>query len=135
MKKPKPPKTFQEVEDYIVEKMLLVEPEFFWEFFEAAEWYDSRGNPVLSWRQKLLTWHRKALEQGGRAHKCSIGGCKLPGVYVAGRDDSGQPYWRCIKHKPIFRQSMTDMTSALKFVEDPRVNVNNRRNELMKDLN
>jgi len=57
MKKPKPPKTFQEVEDYIREKKLNVNPKAFWDYFEAGNWYDSTGKPVLSWKQKLLTWH------------------------------------------------------------------------------
>ena len=57
MKQPKPPKTFQKVEDYIREKKLNVNPKAFWEYFEAGEWYDSTGKPVLCWKQKLLTWH------------------------------------------------------------------------------
>jgi len=57
MKKPKPPKTFQEVEDYIREKKLNVNPKAFWDYFEAGNWYDSTGKPVLNWKQKLLTWH------------------------------------------------------------------------------
>lgn len=56
-KKPKPPKTFQEVEDYIREKSLNVSPKAFWNYFETGDWHDSEGKPVLCWKQKLLTWH------------------------------------------------------------------------------
>ena len=56
-KKPKPPKTFQEVEDYIREKKLNVSPKAFWDYFKAGDWYDSEGKPVLCWKQKALTWH------------------------------------------------------------------------------
>lgn len=56
-KKPKPPKTFQEVEDYIKLKKLNVPAKIFWDFFEAGNWYDSNGKPVLCWKQKLITWH------------------------------------------------------------------------------
>ena len=59
MKQPKPPKTFQEVEDYIRERKLNVSPKAFWDFFEAGDWYDSEGKPVLCWKQKLLTWHSR----------------------------------------------------------------------------
>ena len=59
MKKPKPPKTFQEVEDYIRERKLNVSPKAFWDFFEAGDWHDSTGKPVLCWKQKLLTWHSR----------------------------------------------------------------------------
>ena len=57
MKKPKPPKTFQEVDSYIREKKLNVSPKAFWDFFEAGDWHDSEGKPVLCWKQKVLTWH------------------------------------------------------------------------------
>ncbi len=57
MKKPKPPKTFQEVEDYIREKKLNVNPRIFWDYFKAGDWHDGNGKPVLNWKQKLITWH------------------------------------------------------------------------------
>ncbi len=57
MKKPKPPKTFQEVKDYIREKKLNVNPRIFWDYFEAGDWHDGNDKPVLNWKQKLITWH------------------------------------------------------------------------------
>ena len=57
MKKPKPPKSFQEVADYIQKKRLNVSPIAFWDYFEAGDWHDKFGSPVLNWKQKLLTWH------------------------------------------------------------------------------
>jgi len=57
MKKPKPPKTFKEVEDYIRAKRLNVNPKLFWDYFEAGDWHDGNGKPVLCWKQKVLTWH------------------------------------------------------------------------------
>ena len=57
MKKPKPPKTIQEVEIYIRDRKLNVNPKQFWNYFEAGDWYDSTGKPVLNWKQKLITWH------------------------------------------------------------------------------
>ena len=132
MKKPKPPKTVAEVEAYIREKSLNVDPEFFFEYFEAADWYDSIGKPVLSWKQKLLTWDRKQLEQGKR-HRCTYCGCKKPGVYIAGRDDAGMAYWRCVDHKPGFRAVMEDMTDVFKSVPGG-TNVNNERNRQMAGL-
>jgi len=132
VKKPKPPKTVAEVEAYIREKSLNVDPEFFFEYFEAADWYDSIGKPVLSWKQKLLTWDRTQLEQGKR-HRCTYCGCKKPGVYIAGRDDAGMAYWRCVDHKPGFRAVMEDMTDVFKSVPGG-TNVNNERNRQMAGL-
>ena len=57
MKKPKPPDTFEEVEVYIRDKNLNVNPRLFWDYFDVADWYDGTGKPVLSWKQKLITWH------------------------------------------------------------------------------
>ena len=97
----KPP-TLQEVEAYIKEKSLNVDPQFFMDYFEASDWIDSRGNKVKIWRLKLLTWHRMNIERGG-SHPCSYGSwgsCKKPGVYTAGKDRDGHCLYRCIDHKP-----------------------------------
>ena len=51
------PPSLEQVASYCKEKKLSVEPESFFDYFSAADWVDSRGNPVLSWEQKLLTWN------------------------------------------------------------------------------
>ena len=28
----------------------------FFRYYEAGNWYDKKGEPVLNWKQKLLTW-------------------------------------------------------------------------------
>ena len=58
MKKPKPPNTIQEVENYIDEKGLRVDAKTFWRFFNDVDpqWHDSNGAPVRCWKRKLLTW-------------------------------------------------------------------------------
>lgn len=91
--------TLSQVTDYVQEKGLAVDPEWFWNFFEAGDWIDTRGNPVKSWKQKLWTHHRMQLERGGMP-ECSRSGCKKPGVYIIGKDRDGHPYKYCIDHKP-----------------------------------
>ena len=59
MKKPKPPKTIEEVEAYISEKSLNVHPKTFWVFYEEGDWYDGTGKPVLNWKQKAIQWHSR----------------------------------------------------------------------------
>lgn len=96
----KPP-TLQQVEDYVREKSLNVDPKFFMDYFEAGDWHDSKGNKVKSWKQKLLTWHRMNFDRGG-SHKCSHspwGSCRKPGVYPDGKDRDGHPLYLCIDHK------------------------------------
>ena len=94
----KPP-TLQQVIEYCQEKQLAVDPEWFYNYFEAGDWIDSKGSPVKSWKQKLWTHHRMQLERGGMP-KCGYGYCKKPGVYIIGKDRDGHPYRYCIDHKP-----------------------------------
>ena len=52
------PPTVEEVQQYVSEKRLSVDPKSFVDYFEAADWHDSKGQKVRSWRQKLLTWNK-----------------------------------------------------------------------------
>lgn len=56
-KTPKPP-TLAEVEAYCKERGSNVDPKDFWDFYEAGDWVDSKGKPVLAWKQKLITWEK-----------------------------------------------------------------------------
>lgn len=48
--------TLEEIEEYIKEKSLNVNAQQFFDYFEAGDWHDSKGNPVRSWKQKIITW-------------------------------------------------------------------------------
>lgn len=50
------PPTIDEVREYVAEKKLSVSPQAFIDYFEAGNWIDSKGKPVLNWKQKILTW-------------------------------------------------------------------------------
>ncbi len=138
MKKPKPPKTLQEVEDYVKEKGFCVDPSWFWGAFSASEWYDTNGKPILSWKMKL--WNLDKLQRSwGQVHRCShgsFGSCKKPGVYENGNDRDGHPLYRCIDHKPKPKQILPkEMTAnTFKIVPPAKVNVNNERNRQTKKL-
>lgn len=51
----KPP-TVEEVKAFCQQRKSSVDAVRFWEFFEAGNWHDSKGKPVKSWKQKLITW-------------------------------------------------------------------------------
>lgn len=55
------PPSVEEVEQYIREKNLIVDAEQFVSYFSAANWRDSTGKKVKSWKQKLLLWNKNAL--------------------------------------------------------------------------
>ena len=48
--------TLEEVTAYCRERNNNVDPKKFFDYFEAAEWIDSKGKPVLSWKQKVISW-------------------------------------------------------------------------------
>lgn len=50
--------TLEEIETYIREKNLNVNGKEFYDYFEAGNWTDSKGNKVKNWKQKLLTWNK-----------------------------------------------------------------------------
>lgn len=67
-KPPKKSKTFippalEEVKQYVSEKKLSVDPQSFIDYFEAADWHDSKGQPVRSWKQKALTWSKNSFSK------------------------------------------------------------------------
>jgi len=52
------PPTLEEVTEYVVQRNSPVDPRKFWEYFNAGDWKDSKGQPVRNWKQKLLTWEK-----------------------------------------------------------------------------
>lgn len=131
MKKPKPPKSLEEVEAYIAEKGFCVDPIWFWNSFGVADWHDTNGKPILSWKQKL--WNLDKLQRSwGGAHQCSI--CKKPGIYDGGKDRDGHPIYRCFEHKPKPKPLPKDLVPEMKKIEpEPEVDINAKRNK-NKDL-
>lgn len=51
----KPP-TIEEVQAYCKERKNNVDAQRFFDFYNAADWYDSNGDKVRSWKQKVITW-------------------------------------------------------------------------------
>lgn len=50
--------SLEEVRQYVKEKKLNVDSEYFYNYFTAGNWIDSKGKEVKSWKQKLVTWHK-----------------------------------------------------------------------------
>ena len=60
VKKSTGPPTRDEVRAYAKERNSDVDPDRFYDYFEAGGWVDSRGSPVKAWKQKFITWERKS---------------------------------------------------------------------------
>lgn len=53
----------QQVKDYVQENKYSVDPETFFKYFDEGDWIDSKGNKVQNWKQKLITWENKNINQ------------------------------------------------------------------------
>lgn len=50
------PPTLSEIADYCRERGNEVDPKKFFDYFEANDWVDSKGQKVKSWKQKVISW-------------------------------------------------------------------------------
>lgn len=126
--------TLQMCEDYVREKDLLVDPQFFFNYYEANEWHDKDDTKVKRWKGKMWTWHRRELQRGG-ARPCGRSGCKKPGVYIHGQDRDGHPHYWCIDHKPIVKPVLPkSLTDGIFKRMEPEPNINTKRNKALEKL-
>ena len=56
------PPTLEEVECYANERDSSVDPQKFFDYFQAGGWVDSKGNKVKNWKQKFITWENQQHE-------------------------------------------------------------------------
>ena len=68
-RKPFIPPTLEEVEAYCKSRKNNVDAKRFWDYFDAADWVDGKGNKVRNWKQKVITWesYNKDVKQDGQA--------------------------------------------------------------------
>lgn len=53
------PPTLEEVKAYAEEKGYDIDCECFWNYYNAGNWIDKKGDPVLNWKQRVVTWSKK----------------------------------------------------------------------------
>lgn len=66
--KPFVPPTLEEVKAYCLERKNNVDAQYFYDFFTASDWIDSKGNKVRSWKQKIITWESFAKDRKGNTN-------------------------------------------------------------------
>lgn len=70
IKKEFTPPTLEEIQQYCKERKNNVDPKKFFDYYEADNWIDSKGNPVRNWKQKVITWEGR---NGGKTDEGSNG--------------------------------------------------------------
>ena len=50
------PPTLDEVKAYAISRNSIVDPVKFFDYYNAGNWVDSKGEPVRNWKQKFITW-------------------------------------------------------------------------------
>ena len=63
------PPTLEEIEAYCKERGNNVDAQKFYDYFSASDWYDSKGNKVKSWKQKVITWEGYNNKKGGEVNE------------------------------------------------------------------
>ena len=57
--------TIYDVRAYAKENSLIIDPDYFFKYYETAGWVDGKGKPIKNWKLKALNWNRKELDRRG----------------------------------------------------------------------
>lgn len=55
--------TLEEIKEYCKERNNDVNPQKFYDYYEANNWIDNKGNKVKSWKQKVITWEQNTKQE------------------------------------------------------------------------
>ena len=79
------PPTVEEIRAYCEKRKNNVDAQKFFDYYDAAEWYDGKGEKVKSWKQKVITWENRSHNTNKPAEQKSSGNVFLDlineGVY------------------------------------------------------
>ena len=57
------PPTLEEVENYVIEKQLVINPKDFIAYYSIRDWHDSQDKQVCNWKNRILDWHGRELKK------------------------------------------------------------------------
>lgn len=55
----------EDVRTYVTEKKLIIDPDYFFDYYETAGWVDNKGKPIQNWKLKALNWNKREEERNG----------------------------------------------------------------------
>lgn len=57
------PPSLEDVKAYCQSRHNGVNPQRFFDYYQASDWHDASGKPVKNWKQKVITWEKFTPEQ------------------------------------------------------------------------
>lgn len=61
------PPTHGEVEKYVIEKQLCIDPSKFIDWYSKTDWKDNQGKSIKNWKNKLISWDAREREKNPAA--------------------------------------------------------------------
>lgn len=55
--------TIDMVREYVAENKMIIDPDYFFRYYETAKWKDNKGKPIRNWKLKALNWNRREEER------------------------------------------------------------------------
>lgn len=52
------PPSLEEIQAYCIERKNNINAKTFYDYYEAGNWTDGRGNKIKNWKQKVITWEK-----------------------------------------------------------------------------
>ena len=74
--------TLEDVKAFCRERNSPVDPLRFWSYYNASGWLDNKGEPIRSWKQKLISWEATEPEKKPAAKNVKASCRKYPVVSV-----------------------------------------------------
>ena len=63
------PPTLEEIQAYCLKRNNKVNPITFYDYYEAGNWIDAKGNKIKNWKQKIITWEKHQQPQNNNNNK------------------------------------------------------------------
>lgn len=78
----------EDVRAYVTEKKLIIDPDYFFDYYETAGWVDNKGKPIQNWKLKALNWNKREEERNGeRVGQVNDRGTEQKGRGISGATD------------------------------------------------
>lgn len=84
----------EDVRAYVTEKKLIIDPDYFFDYYETAGWVDNKGKRIQNWKLKALNWNRREEERNGRKEADPRRGDQERAGLAGRTEDSGTEVFR-----------------------------------------